>query len=191
MNIDENTPGFNKMQNVKRRFFALRNGVVADVYRKANDPHRIVFGLSFVDLKQIAVATGKDADLARLLYANTSTRESRLLAPMIMPDEYMSRTDAAEWLANVMSAEEADILCNTLLRRMDCAFDVANELYARVDATDMQRYAALRMAAVLLTQNPEDALAMAKAELSIPHTAMTNSLAKMIVEEIDYLSKQN
>lgn len=191
MKIDENTPGFNKMQNVKRRFFALRNGVVADVYRNSNDPHRIVFGLSFVDLKQIAAVTGKDADLARLLYANTSTRESRLLAPMIMPDEYMTRTVAAEWLANVMSAEEADILCNTLLRRMDYASDVAKELYARTDATALQRYAALRMAAVLLVHNPDDALVMAKAELSMPYTAMTNSLAKMIVEEINYLSKHN
>lgn len=187
MKIDEDTPGFNKMQNVKRRFFALRNGVVADVYRKAGDAHRIIFGLSFVDIRQIAAATGPDAELSRLLHTNTSTRESRLLAPMIMPAEEFSQSEATTWLADVLTAEEADVLCNTLLRRVDCALSVAASQHARPEATSLQRYAALRMAAAVMYQKTREARAIADAELSMATDTLTTPLAKMIVEETDFI----
>lgn len=187
MKIDENTPGFNKMQNIKRRFFALRNGVVADVYRKAGDAHRIIFGLSYVDIKQIAAVTGPDAELSRLLHENTSTRESRLLSPMLMPVEEFTQSEASAWLADVITTEEADVLCNTLLRRVDCALSVAAAQHARPEATSLQRYAALRMAAAVMYQKPDEARAIADAELSMATDTLTTPLAKMIVEETDFI----
>ena len=33
---------FSRLQQVKRRFFAMRNGVIADTYRKAGSPHHII-----------------------------------------------------------------------------------------------------------------------------------------------------
>ena len=77
MEKEERTPEFNEMQKVKRQFFALRNGVVADALRRAGLPHRIIFGLSVVDLKMIAREVGVNTELSEMLRDNVSTRESR------------------------------------------------------------------------------------------------------------------
>ena len=46
MIFDKDDPDFGDMQNVKRRMFALRNGVVAEALRRGGCPYRIVFGLT-------------------------------------------------------------------------------------------------------------------------------------------------
>ncbi len=128
MDKQERTPEFNEMQTVKRQFFALRNGIVADTLRHAGLPHRIIFGLSVVDLKAIARGIGVNDGLSALLRDNVSTREM---------------------LSEVMSREEADILCNALLRRCPCSAAAAARLEASADATPLQRYAVMRMRAAL------------------------------------------
>ena len=35
----------NEMQIVKRHFFAMRNGIIADTLRRAGSPYHIIFGL--------------------------------------------------------------------------------------------------------------------------------------------------
>ena len=48
---------FNEMQTVKRHFFALRNGVIADALRRAGSPFRIIFGLNLPQIAEIAMKT--------------------------------------------------------------------------------------------------------------------------------------
>ena len=67
MDLSQNDPRFSDFQNVKRRFFALRNGIIADTLRRAGDPHTIIFGLTLPQLREVAEATGKDDALAALL----------------------------------------------------------------------------------------------------------------------------
>ena len=45
---------FNQIQLIKRRFFAMRNGIVADTIRKAGFDYRMIFGLNLPQLKDIA-----------------------------------------------------------------------------------------------------------------------------------------
>lgn len=45
---------FNKMQLLKRRFFAMRNGAVADSLRRQGADYRIIFGLNLPQLVDIA-----------------------------------------------------------------------------------------------------------------------------------------
>lgn len=182
MKIDEKHPGFSEMQNIKRRFFALRNGVVSDVLRKAGSPYRIIFGLSLVDLRQIAAVTNPDGNVAEALRQNYSTRESRLLWPMIINPSEVSEDQARKWLADVRGVEEADILCNSLLRKLAFSDAVAERQYSSPEATDLQRYASLRMMAAIMYLKPEPARRMADAELS-RNCAMTKALAQMIVDE--------
>ena len=78
---------FNDMQVVKRRFFAMRNGAVADNMRKLGANYRIIFGLNLPQIVEIANETPHDEVLAEALWQIKSTRESQLLAPMIYPRE--------------------------------------------------------------------------------------------------------
>ena len=72
-----------QMQHIKSRFFALRNGVIADRLRKSGSPYKIIFGLMLPQMEQIAGECVPSKELAEMLWNNRSTRESRLLASMV------------------------------------------------------------------------------------------------------------
>lgn len=145
-------PEYRPMQRVKRHFFAMRNGVIADALRKAGSPFRFIFGLNLPQLIETRDMIGKDAALAEELWANTSTRESMLLAPMIMPVESFTKEDAYRWVAMVTSAEVADIFCHRLLRNCSFAPDLAVDLAAE-NRSDMERYCAGRLAINILNND--------------------------------------
>lgn len=172
---------YNPMQLVKRRFFAMRNGVIADTLRRAGSPFRIIFGLNLPQLVDIAADFRGDAALARALWANTTTRESMLLAPMLMPDDGFAVDEARLWVSQVPAHEVADVLCQRLLRRLPYAWTLAEELSA--SGQPMERYTALRLALNLLHGDPQRALAIAEADPSSP-------LARQIREEVAFLGEQ-
>ena len=118
MIFDKDDPDFGDMQNVKRRMFALRNGVVAEALRRGGCPYRSVFGLTLPQLDEVASVTPHTVTLAQMLWDNDSTRESRLLAPMICPREGMTVDRARRWLGQCRSTEDVDILCHRLLRHL-------------------------------------------------------------------------
>ena len=45
---------YNQMQIIKRRFFAMRNGIIADTLRKAGLDYRMIFGLNLPQITDIA-----------------------------------------------------------------------------------------------------------------------------------------
>ena len=59
---EEKEQHYGPMQTVKRRFFAMRNGVIADVLRKGGSPFRTIFGLNLPQIAEIAADTGKLPD---------------------------------------------------------------------------------------------------------------------------------
>ena len=118
---------FNKLQTVKRRFFAMRNGIIADTLRRAGSPYRIIFGLNLPQLTEIATEIGQDADLAIQLRDNVTTRESQMLAPMIYPIEELTEDKAEQWIDAAQSTEAIDILCHRLLRHMPFAYGLMHK----------------------------------------------------------------
>ena len=122
------------LQAIKHRFYAMRNGIVADTLRRAGAEYRVIFGVNLPQLKEIASDIGYDAVLARELWANVSTRESVLLAPMIMP---------RRWVASAPSVEAVDVLCLRLLGRMPFAAQIADECL--VSDSRLMQYAAMRL----------------------------------------------
>ncbi len=110
-----------QLRQLRREFFARRNGVVADALRQAGDPHRIITGCLLADIVAIARSTEKSRDVAVALWADVDHRECRLLAPMLMPPDEFSAIEAYQWMANVVSREEADVLCQRLLRYLPFA----------------------------------------------------------------------
>lgn len=175
---------FNEMQTVKRRFFAMRNGIIADTLRKAGSPFKIIFGLNLPQIVEIAESCPKSAALATRLWNNSSTRESMLIAPMIFPRDEFSLSTALEWIETIPAAEVADILCHRLLRYLDFAPELAETLC--LSDKEMTRYTGLRLYFNLVQKHPESALAAAKREISSP-APLTLAIANGLKEEAEFL----
>ena len=185
MIIDKEDPSFGKMQNVKRRFFALRNGDIANTLRKAGSPYRIIFGLQLPQILEVAAASGIDSALAESLWANDSTRESRLMAPMVADRQTFSLNDAQRWISSLVSTEEVDLLCHRLLRHLPFASEIISE--SGMDGrSDIEHYLALRLARNLVYNNATMALEAAKRELK-RDCAMTKRLATETIEEAEFV----
>lgn len=175
---------FNEIQLIKRRFFALRNGVVADALRNAGLGYRYIFGLNLPQISEIAAATGESEEIALKLRDDVKCRESQLLAPMLYPVGRLTPEIAAEWIENSTTAEAIDVVCLKLLRKMPQAWEVIDS--ALESDRDLTRYAALRLIFNLLSENLEAARKSAEKELS-KECQMTSVIARQILEEISFL----
>jgi len=171
---------FNEMQTVKRHFFAMRNGIIADTLRHAGSPFKIIFGLNLPQLIEIAESTPHSAELATRLWNNSTTRESMLLAPMIFPREEFDAHTAAEWSSQLPTPEVADILCHRLLRHMPYSLELAVSLCESDD--DMQRYTGLRLLFNIIGHNAKTALEYAERELNA-QCVLTRNLATQLADE--------
>lgn len=175
----EKEEGFNEMQTVKRRMYAMRNGVIADVLRKGGSPFRVIFGLNLPQLVEIADSIGKDAAMARCLWTNTATRESMLLAPMLMPVGEMGIEEAVEWGRQVPVPEVADILCHRLLRHQPYALELAKTLMA--DTSPLAHYTGVRLMLNIAHRYPDEARRAGARERSLD-LPLTHQLAQWLLE---------
>lgn len=210
-------PEFSLMQAVKRRFFAMRNGDLASQMNVGGVKYKMNFGLNMPQISEIAEALrngtldGVDrvpspselTETARLLWGNTTTRESLLLAPMLLDASELSATDAAKMMGECPTAEVADVLCHKLLRHHAEAADIARALLTSHNATGMERYAALRLILnlVMLRRFPTtEAETLARSianneenssQISTPTEAILSKsihrLALRIIEEAEFL----
>lgn len=175
---------YSDLQLIKREFFSMRNGVIADTLRRGGSPHRIIFGLTLPQLNDIARAIGENRGLAERLWENSTTRESQMLAPMIFPRSEMDRPTAMLWITQSQSAEVIDILCMKLLRHCGFAKELASELSKSEDP--MMRYAALRLYFNLLPENLSEAKSLAEKEIE-SDCRQTRVIAHQLLEEIEFL----
>lgn len=178
---------FNDIQKVKRRFFALRNGIIADTLRKAGCPHKIIFGLNMPQIKEIASEIGHDENLALHLWANTSTRESMLLAPMLIDTGSLNFDKVTSMVMECPSTEILDNLCHSLLRLSPHSYDWALKL-AESDSP-LMRYAAMRLLWHHLSSRTEEIKDIAKSEVK-KSEKLTLAVARHILDEIDFMSEQ-
>lgn len=168
------------MQRVKRHMFAMRNGIIADTLRKAGSPFAMIFGMNLPQIVEMAQEFGPDMELAQKLWHDTRTRESMLLAPMLMPVESVDQEMSRQMIAEINCTEVADVLCLKLLRRLPFALDLAkSELTSSGDG--LRRYTAVRLLWNLVGQFPAEVLSLARAESTagFPSTAgLSASLAE-------------
>lgn len=183
----------NLSREIRKEFFAYRNGIVADTLRKAGDPHSIIMGCLLVDVQAIAQrqrdAIG-DAEtlkaLAQELWSDTKSRECRLAAPMLYPARLMGLETAQQWCQSVETVEIADNLCHKLLRNIDDA-DALFRLLIAQDAP-LVKYTGYRLLNNLLVLGKAKINASLKAiidtEAEQAQPPLT-SLLKDILEEVD------
>ncbi len=121
------------MSPIRKEFFALRNGMIADTLRKGGLEQKYIFGLQLPQIKEIAsrfrpADDEESAALARALWSDRECREARLLACHLMPAASMPDEEAIKWADDVATREEADILAFRLLRYHPHAAAIANDL---------------------------------------------------------------
>ena len=145
----------NIIREIRREFFAFRNGIVADKLRKAGDPHTMIMGCLLVDIQGIAARTREavgDAEqlavIANELWNDTNSRECRLAAPMLYPAPLMTANEALQWCSTVETVEIADNLCHKLLRHIDDSDALFRQLIA--DEHPLVKYTGYRLLLNLL-----------------------------------------
>lgn len=134
---------YNEMQLLKREMYAMRNGIIADTLRKAGSHFSIIFGLNLPQLAEISSHFPKDKMFAQTVWDDRATRESMLIAPMLMPAEQFSQDEAINWIDSAPENEVTDVLCLKLLRSQPYALDLAIQLSQSPDPR--RRYAGLRL----------------------------------------------
>ena len=139
------------IQEVKKEFFAYRNGIIAEQLRAAGDPHTMIMGCQLTDVIAIAEHYEKSAELAQALWNDVNHRECRMAATMLYPAEEFKMETAIAWCQSVESVEIADVLCHRLLRHLPYAI----ELWKQLLACDIKlvRYTAWRLLLNLLIMN--------------------------------------
>lgn len=173
---------FNEVQAVKRRFFAMRNGIVADTLRKGGSTFNIIFGLNLPQIVEIAKEIGNDSALGRRLWENRTTRESRLLAPMLMHPSDFTSEEIMEMCQDINDIELADIFCHRFLRHYPTALTIARRL--STSGRDFDRYIAVRLMFNLRNRYPAEAKDMAMKEAEFGDK-LTRNLALRLLSELD------
>lgn len=112
-----------ELRDIKQRFLVFRNGIIADTFRSAGDPHTLIFGLQLPQLSMIAkeVPAHDAHSLAGQLWADIKCRESRLLACYLFDTESLTPEMTMELISSLKTREEADILAFKLLKYLSYA----------------------------------------------------------------------
>ena len=180
---------FNKLQTVKRHFFAMRNGIIAHTLRKGGSQYKIIFGLNVPQLREIAERIGYDSDLAEQLRRNVTTRESQLIFPMLIDSASVEMNDALQMVSETTSHEAADMLCHGLLRRLPFSFDLAQSL-ALEDKSDNERYCSMRLLWHHISSAHTDEVYRIASQEADRNCGLTFRLARQIVDEIEFLREE-
>lgn len=164
----------------------MRNGVVADTLRHAGLAYKMVFGLNILQIAEIASTLPRSAELAEELWADSRTRESMLLAPMIYPPELLPPGRALSMLRESPTTEVSDILCHRLLRHIGDSFEIGLE--AAADPHELTRYGGLRLLSNLLYSRSTEIEPIALAHLS-DESPLCRNISRQMIDEIEFLKQ--
>lgn len=129
-----------KLQQIKRNFYSLRNGIVADSLKKIYEPDVMIFGLNLPQFTEISNIFDKDLALGLALWEDKKCRESRLLSLFIIPQEKLDLETAKKMVRDVRSIEEAELLPFKLLKRIPESKKLLEELKQEEPISQLQAY---------------------------------------------------
>lgn len=180
----------NLSREIRKEFFAFRNGIVADKLRKAGDPHTMIMGCLLVDVQAIVQRQREAIDdaqtlkaLALELWNDTNSRECRLAAPMLYPAELMTLEQALQWCLSVETIEVADNLCHKLLRHIAEADALFRQLIA--DERTLVKYTGYRLLLNLLLMGKVQPNASLRTIVENENEPSLSHLLKDILEELN------
>lgn len=115
-------------KNIKREFFSLRNGVIADSLRKLYPPKTIIYGLNVPQFMEMSKRYPQNIDLGLELWEDANCRDSRLFSFYILSPTEINKDLAKEMIKNVRSIEEAEFLAFRILRHLPFSQEFLKEL---------------------------------------------------------------
>ena len=181
---------YSKLQLIKRHMFAMRNGIIADTLRSAGSPFPVIFGMNLPQINETAAMFGPDPDMGRKLWNDKRTRESLLLAPMLMKADEMQADEAIQMATSVNCTEVADVLCLKLLKKLPCAIDIARRCLDRDIEDPIIRYCGVRLLWNLIPAHNAEAMQLAQIECTLGFD-LSSQLAERLVEEINFLNSED
>lgn len=116
------------LKNIKKEFFAYRNGIVADALRKGGVTAEIIFGLQVPQIAEIARSLPRSMELADELWRDSKVRESRILAAYLFPAEEVDLDKALRLAEETADREQADMLSFRLLKKLPFAGRILSEI---------------------------------------------------------------
>lgn len=118
------------LMDIHRAFHGMMNGPVSQSMREKGLTYKVVFGVELPRLQAYATELPHTAELAQALWKE-QIRESRLLAPMLMPSETFAPEMADEWVRSMQFTEEANACVLFLFQHLPYASQKAFEWIAR------------------------------------------------------------
>lgn len=103
---------------IKRAFVSLMNGELSKALRQNGLGYRVIYGVSWVQLTELARGIPKNASLGRKLWKEREIRECRLLAGLVMPATEMTEEEPDRWIADMRFSEEAFYTTSALFSRL-------------------------------------------------------------------------
>ncbi len=109
------------------------NGDASRSMREKGLEYKLNWGISLVQLKQMAKGYGKDLELANRLFGE-EVRECRILATLVLPVELMDRALADEWADKIKTGEMAEICVMNVFSKLPFAVDMAYDWLRSADS---------------------------------------------------------
>ncbi len=122
-----------KLKKIKQSFRLLMNGEANRSMREKGLNYHLNWGVSLVDLRQMAKEYGKDYELAIELWKE-NIRECKILATMIMPAERMLPEIVDIWVEQTQEVEIAEQAAFNLYQHLDFAPEIAFRWISSNDA---------------------------------------------------------
>ncbi len=113
-----------KLKQIKQSFRLLMNGEANRSMREKGLNYHLNWGVSLVDLRQMAKEYGKDYELAIELWKE-NIRECKILATMIMPAERILPEIVDIWVEQTQEVEIAEQAAFNLYQHLDFAPEIA------------------------------------------------------------------
>ena len=118
------------LRDIKKQLHAFMNGPVSNSLREKGLHYRVIYGVEWCRLQEMAGAIGKDARLAAALWKE-DIRECRLLAGLVQPAEEFPEELAEIWIEDIHFAEEAQYTTLSLFQNLPYAKRAAFHWIAR------------------------------------------------------------
>lgn len=123
-----------KIREIKQSFRLMMNGMASHSMREKGSDYHVNWGVSFLDLKQMATEIGPDYALAIELWKE-DVRECKILATLLMPPAEIPEEVAEIWMEQTRTQEMAEMQAFNLYQHVPYAPAIAYRWMAREGET--------------------------------------------------------